>query len=245
MHFIHGSAPGFSVRKWAAWAPGLESQQDWLEWRINPQLPAGDTAPAAAHLPPLLKRRTLRLGRMALESLASVAQDVAADTPIIFASRHGETQRSLGLIRELIAEGSVSPQSFSLSVHNATIGLHTIAQASHANVTALAGGAATAQAILVEALGLLADGAESVLVVACDEILPECYAPYADEPQAPFAWAAELVVGDEFTPAAQIGTSALPALPELLGLFLFLIDPQQPAWGTDACALHWQRRNTG
>ena len=243
MYFTHGTAPGFSLRNWAAWAPGLENRQDWLDWRANPQPPTGDMAPAAACLPPLLRRRALRLGRMALESLSSVAKNVPDDTPIIYASRHGETHRSLGLIRELIAEGNVSPQSFSLSVHNATIGLYTIAKGCHANVTALAGGNASASAILNEAQGLLADGAKSVLLVACDEVLPECYAPYADEPQAPFAWAAELVAGDEFIPGTQQQATTAQNLPELLTLFRFLIDPMQPAWSAHSGTRHWQRKS--
>lgn len=178
---------------------------------------------------------------MALECLAAVSRDVPADTAVVFASRHGEALRSQGLIRELLAEESVSPQSFSLSVHNATLGLYTIANSCHANVTALAGGNATASALLTEAMGLLADGAASVLVVACDEVLPDCYAGYADEPQAPFAWAAELVAGNEFVASNQPKGPESTNLPELLDLFRFLIDPTQPAWGTVSGAPHWQR----
>lgn len=234
----HNTATGFSVRNWAAWAPGLECRQDWLDWCHKPYLPAGETAPAAAHLPPLLKRRTLRLGRMALEALAAVARDLPAATPVVFASRHGETLRSLGLIRELLAEGSVSPQSFSLSVHNATVGIHTIALGSHANVTALAGGQATGDALLTEAMGLLFIEAESVLVVACDETLPDSYLPYTDEPQAPFAWAAELVRGDEFFWSEQARPFTPEKLPELLATLFFLIAPdhQTTAFG------HWLRQ---
>lgn len=183
----------------------------------------------------------MRLGRMALECLAAVSRDVPADTPVVFASRHGEALRSQGLIRELLAEESISPQSFSLSVHNATIGLYTIANGCHANVTALAGGNATASALLTEAMSLLADGSASVLIIACDEMLPECYASYADEPQAPFAWAAELVAGNEFVPSHQPNGPESTNLPELLTLFRFLIDPQQPAWRASSGTLHWQR----
>lgn len=178
---------------------------------------------------------------MALECLAAVAHNTPVDTPIVFASRHGEALRSHALIRELLCEQSVSPQSFSLSVHNATLGLYTIATGCHANVTALAGVNATASALLTEAMGLLADGAASVLVVACDEVLPDSYAGYADEPQAPFAWAVELVAGNDFTPSIQSAVPAPRNLPELLDLFRFLIDPAQPAWHASSGAQHWQR----
>lgn len=241
MNSTYGTAPGFSLRNWSAWAPGLENQQDWLDWRANPLLPSGDTTPAAACLPPLLRRRALRLGRMALESLSNIAKTAPAESPVIFASRHGEVLRSQRLMAELITEGNVSPQSFSLSVHNATIGLHTIAQGCQANVTALAGGNATASALLIEAMGLLVDGAPSVLIVACDETLPDCYSTYADEPQAPFAWAAELVAGEEFMPGTQLMPPVTKTLPELLDLFRFLINPQQSVWHATSGSLQWQR----
>lgn len=242
MSLNHGIAPGFSVRNWAAWAPGLDNRQAWLDWRSNPYLPAGDESPSATFMPPLLRRRALRLGRMAIESLATIAMEAPADTPVVFASRHGETHRSIKLTQELIAEGGVSPQSFSLSVHNATVGLYTITRACRANVTALAGCQATATTLLTEALGLLADGAPSVLVVACDEMLPDCYKPYADEPQAPFAWTAELIAGNEFTPDTTALATASSTLPDLLALLRFLIDPQQTAWTDKFGAINWIRQ---
>lgn len=239
---IHDSMPGFSLRAWSAWAPGRETRQDWLEWCANPELPVGDAVPAAAFLPPMLKRRAMRLGRMAMESLAPLATDVAADTPVVFASRHGETHRSLALMRELLAEGNVSPQSFSLSVHNATVGLYTIARPCHAHVTALAGGNATSTAMLSEATGLLHDGAPSVLLVACDEVLPECYGAYADEPQATFSWAAELVAGHDFVFSAKDARTIAPALPDLLALFHFLIDPTRSRWHASTGGMSLERR---
>lgn len=179
---------------------------------------------------------------MALESLFAIVPDTPPETPVVFASRHGETQRSLTLIHELQKEGNVSPQSFSLSVHNATAGLYTIARTCHANVTALAGGNATGAALLSEAFSLLTDGAPSVLVVACDELLPDCYVPYADEPQAAFAWAAELTAGTSFVPATQVETAAAHELPELLTLLHFLLDEHQSAWRGGHGHAGWLRR---
>ncbi len=198
--------------------------------------------PAATSLAPMLRRRTQRLGRMALESLFALPIETPVNTPVVFASRHGETHRSFALIRELETEGSVSPQSFSLSVHNATIGLYTIARASHANVTALSGCSATASALLIEAQGLLADGAPSVLVVASDEVLPDCYSAFADEPEASFAWAAELVAGNSITACTLSDSPHNPALPELLSLLHFLIDARQICWSHPGDHLGWRRQ---
>lgn len=238
MTLANSIASGFSVRHWAAWAPDRQSQHDWLDWCGNPSLPAGEASPAASHVPALIRRRTHRLGRMALEALHTVAGNLPNKTPIVYASRHGESIRSQELIEELLTENGVSPQSFSLSVHNAIIGIHTITQASRANVTALAGSHATGSALLTEATGLLASGNASVLVVACDEVLPDVYTPYVDEPQAPFAWAAELVPGHDFIWDTGFRPDETHRLPELLATLHFLIAPS----GQGSAIRHWRRQ---
>jgi hypothetical protein len=61
---------------------------------------------------------------------------------------------------------------FGLAVHNASAGLFSIARADRANHIALAAGPATIEHAVIEACGLLADGAPMVLLVACDAPLP-------------------------------------------------------------------------
>jgi hypothetical protein len=76
-----------------------------------------------------------------------------------------------------------------MAVHNAIPGLLTIARADRANHIALASGAATIEHAVIEACGLLADGAPSVLLVACDCPLPELFKPFEDCEEQPHAWA--------------------------------------------------------
>lgn len=146
----------------------------------------------------MLRRRAERLGRMLLETLFEPTLAYHGQ-PLIHASRHGEATRTVPLLTELARDGAVSPQSFSMAVHNATSGLFTIARQSQAPVTAIAAGPETACAGLTEAIGQLADGAASVLLCFSDEPLPALYQPFVDDAEAPFAFTLELATGNEFT----------------------------------------------
>jgi hypothetical protein len=137
---------------------------------------------------PMLRRRAGFLSKMALE----VAYDCLGqkvDVPTIFCSRHGEALRSVELLTDLAKAAPLSPTSFGLSVHNATAGLFSIARADHANSIALSAGASSVEHAVIEACGLLADGALEVLLVVYDCPLPTIYASFQDCNEQPFAWA--------------------------------------------------------
>ena len=165
--------------------------------------------------------------------------------PIIFASRHGECARSVELLRELVNHAPLSPASFSLSVHNATAGLLSIARGDHANHIAIAAGASTIEHALIEACSLLADGMTQVLLVASDSPPPAALLIYKDCPEESFAWAwllqkvdsASTTNGDHFSlswsshdPSGQLlpiapeepprAVSSVPAGLEILRFFL-------------------------
>ena len=115
--------------------------------------------------------------------------------PLVFASRYGEPDRSLEMLAASAAAEPLSPTTFGLSVHNAIGALIGIARGDRADATALSAGPATPLAALVEAAGLLADGAPEVLVVCYDAPLPAAYAAFADGPAAPWAWAWRVAAG--------------------------------------------------
>lgn len=177
----------FTVAGWAAYAPGLPSRAAWEDWAGRPGVPGGADTPALPEIPALMRRRIERLGRMAIQ--AALWCGTSPGVPIVFASRHGDVSRSWGLLRNLTAGEGMSPTSFGLSVHNAIGALYSILQRERANYTALAAGRLTAEAALIEAAGLLADGAEEVLVVVYDAPVPEAFADFRDEPDPFYAWA--------------------------------------------------------
>jgi hypothetical protein len=181
----------FSVRAHAAWAPGLETAAAWLDWaegRIPQAGLAGPAEPALPWMPALLRRRASLAGKMALHA-AYGAGGGRSDIPVVFCSRHGECGRSVDLLTDLAQDAPMSPAAFSLSVHNATGGLFSIARRDHANSLALAAGNSTIEYAAIEACGLLADGAPEVLLVASDGPLPPMYREFADCNEQSFGWA--------------------------------------------------------
>ncbi|MDR2925845.1 MAG: beta-ketoacyl synthase chain length factor [Azoarcus sp.] len=191
------SFPEFSFRRWSAWAAAMPDADAWRSWaRGDAPLPDGEEAAAVKAMPPLLRRRARPAGRAALDALYAPA--LAYDgQPIIFCSRNGELDRSLALLQSLAAEGQVSPQEFSMSVHNAIPGLFQIAQKSRAPVSALASENQMAFSGITEALAQLADGVPSVILMFCDAPLPMLLRPFMDGEPPCFAYAVELVPGHD------------------------------------------------
>lgn len=136
----------------------------------------------------MMRRRVDTLGRFALQVAWWVQQDMVG-MPVIFASRHGETERSFALLQTLNQNEPLSPTSFGLSVHNAISALYSIARRDGALYQAIAAGPATIEQAVVEAASLLADGAAEVLLVYYEAPLAEAYHAFADEPECTYAWA--------------------------------------------------------
>lgn len=199
----------FSLTAWAACAPGLREPQAWLAWARQPHVPLrqglDSDLPALTELPAMARRRLSPLGRMAVQAAwwcqeapvggASQAMESSqrdATCPVVFASRHGDTQRTLELQDALAAGQAMSPTAFGLSVHNAISAQYSIARGDRDNYIAVAAGVASAAAGLLEALSLLADGAPEVLLVCHEEGVPLPYDRYVDPAESPgpaMAWA--------------------------------------------------------
>ncbi len=178
----------FSIVRHAEWAPGLTTPEAWTQWARAPHRIVPGEEPGVKAMPAMLRRRAGFLGKMALE-VAYQCLDGRAGIPSVFCSRHGEVSRALDLLSDLARGEALSPTAFSMSVHNATAGLLTIARADRANHIALAAGAATIEHAVIEACGLLADGAAMVLLVVSDCQLPELFLPFQDCEEQPHAWA--------------------------------------------------------
>ncbi|AMO95018.1 beta-ketoacyl synthase, N-terminal domain protein [Collimonas fungivorans] len=139
-------------------------------------------------MPAMLRRRAGAMGKMALET-AYRCLDGKVGVPTVFCSRHGECTRSVELLADLVQGQPLSPTSFSLSVHNAAAGLFSVARRDQASHSAMAAGRSGVEHAVIEACGLLADGAAEVLLVVYDGVLPEVFFEYQDCQEQPFAWA--------------------------------------------------------
>jgi hypothetical protein len=180
----------FAVDSWAALAPGLATREQWLDWFREPRPLAGEFAPDLAWVPAALRRRVSPLGRAALNVLASCQP--AEPCPAVFASRHGDLEPTAGLLAQLHQEGVVSPMGFSLAVHNAAMGIYSIARDDRVTTTSIAANTDLAEAACCEALGWLAAGEPQVLVVCCADPVPAPYQATAGTEAFRYAWACRL-----------------------------------------------------
>ncbi|MFZ6730713.1 beta-ketoacyl synthase chain length factor [Undibacterium sp. Ji42W] len=186
----------FSIDNYAAWAPGVSTIDAWKRWAASPFPLIGDAEPNVAPMPVMLRRRAGFLGKMALEVSYQCLGD-RTEVPTVFCSRHGEVSRAVDLLTELARDGSVSPTGFGLAVHNASAGLFSIARKDQANHIALASGKSTVEHAVIEACGLLADGAPMVMLVTYDHALPPVFASFQDCDEQSYAWAWLMVPAQE------------------------------------------------
>ena len=246
-------ATRFAIRHWAAIAPGLRTPDDWLAWASSPFRPEGAAEAPLLAMPAMQRRRVERVGRLALQVAFDVDGDGEAPDfatrPMVFASRHGDVLRSVGLLETLDRNEPLSPTQFGLSVHNAVAAQYGIARGSTAPYSAVAGGRFSAEAGLLEALAFLDEGHEEVLLVVYDEPPPALFERDADEPPVPFAWAMRLVraaSGFDLASSSPIDASRdlslglCTAVPHGLGVLAFLLKPRA-AWrvAADGAAWHW------
>lgn len=179
----------------------------------------------------MTRRRIDPLGRAALQ-VAWWAQGEMPTGPVVFASRWGEIARSVALLRQLAQGEPLSPTAFSLSVHNASSAVYSIARKDTSNYTAVSAGPASAAAGVCEALGLLADGARQVLVVSVEAGLPEPYQAFDPHPVPLRAWAVLLELaqrGLRLKATAPVGTPDPDDLPPDLATLRFLVS-DAPEW---------------
>ncbi len=229
----------FSIDQWRAWAPGLEDPDAWTRWSLAPGCVSGDPAavPAVDFLPAMQRRRMSRLARMTFQVAWPLAEG-QAPMPMVFASRHGETPRTFALLSELAERQPLSPTQFSLSVHNAIIGLWSILRGDNSEMTAIAAEGDGLEHALLEAAGLLAEGEPQVLLVIAEDRPPEVYAPWIDDVPFPYAVALRLRRGAQWTLSCDTPGADASARqwPHALNFLLTLLQ------GASLCSNHWKHR---
>jgi hypothetical protein len=147
-----------AVGSWHVWTPAVE--------------------PDVSFVPPLLRRRCTRLTKMMLHAALGIGAAPAelASLPAVFASRHGDIQSTVALLETLARRQPITASAFSHSVHNAQVGLFSIAMGNRGLASAVAGGPDTFGSAFLEATGtMVRGGGDKVLLVVADEELPEMF----------------------------------------------------------------------
>lgn len=158
--------------------------------------------------------------------------------PLVYASRHGETARTFAILNDLANGEPMSPTQFSLSVHNAIIGLWSIHQNDTSEMTALAAEGDGLEHAVLEAAMMLNEGAPAVLVVVAEDETPDIYAPWISDVRFPYAVGLLLKPGTGWQlrleqTKAQGPVTQRPHAIELLGALLN---------GTTTLQHQWERR---
>lgn len=175
----------FTIANWSLWLPQMEQAAQQSD---NPAAESvadivadlatdrvdRTTAPNVKDLPMMLRRRLSRYGRMAMRVAVDVG--VGDQAQLVFCSRYGDAAQTTTLLTDLAREEAVSPAVFSMLVHNALAGLFCIHTKNRRPHTAIAAAEESFCAGLLEAALLLnEDPSTPVLLVYCDEPLPEIY----------------------------------------------------------------------
>ncbi|MGZ9896969.1 beta-ketoacyl synthase chain length factor [Shewanella gaetbuli] len=182
----------FDILSWSAWTPDFQTKESWLTWQQpNHTTEQTTVAPKLAQIPAMQRRRFSRLTKMML----SVALDcqVSTNTRSIFASRHGELNRTIGLLEDIVIQQPLSPMAFSQSVHNTGSGIFGITAKNKASSTSIAAGTQSMPQGLIEAYAQLDAVPSPVLFIYSDDPIPPVYNQYINEVELPIALGMQLV----------------------------------------------------
>jgi len=209
------------VESWGFWSPEADDPSAWLNYWQQSGAEAVDGNPPAELIPPMQRRRTSRLTRMALATALQVAADESFDYTI-FCSQHGEIVRTWDILSSIHAGTEISPTAFSQSVHNTSSGLYTILKSSTAPSMSMGSGANTFAHGWLEAQAYLAaNPTHRVLLVDFDEVLPQEYQPYNVNINCEHSLAMTLHLVDQggisLTSTTASTASNLPQGPQFLG----------------------------
>lgn len=202
-----------------------------------------ECVPDVSFIAPLMRRRLSLLSRMTLR----VAQDCAHDRPtarMVFASRHGEINRTTALLDELAREEALSPTAFSTSVLNAGAGQFSILNANTAAATAISAADESFGYGLLEACAQLASHPESpVLFIYADESLPQLYQNADSSSHPAHALGLLLETGAAMQILCSRSTADLPASEEPQSLaFLRCVESGKSHWLQDGSCWKWTRQ---
>ena len=158
-----------------------------LRWSIWVNEEANDVLPDVSFVESTLRRRLSSLAKISLK----VAHDCADDLQhvhLVYASRHGDLNRTTQMLVDLAEDQPLSPTTFSMSVLNAFAGVYSIARQIQLPSTSISAGELSFGFGLLEACLQLASKPETpVLFVYADEPAPAIYRVLPSENFQPHA----------------------------------------------------------
>src|SRR5262252_9343050 len=110
---------------WQCWASGIAADVPWRGWIDGAVHLAASDGPPLKDVKPIQRRRLSPIARGAFHC-AQACLGATAPAAMVFCSAHGEGERAFELLDAIAADAPLSPNTFSLSVHNSIAGLFGI-----------------------------------------------------------------------------------------------------------------------
>lgn len=143
-------------------------------WHVGDNMRLNNAAKKShTFVPPMTLRRLTSLGKNAVKMLEECA--VSENIPWVVSCRYGDSERMMSLFTSLVRQEVLSPTDFSMSVHNAIIGMYSIATQNRAPHSALSGGGLSFEAGLIEAYALQKERGGTIGYIYYDRPLPHLY----------------------------------------------------------------------
>lgn len=180
-----------SIENWAAWMPGVETEEQWKSWCKTPIQPTEESKPNVQFLPMMLRRRCDLVSRMMLNvSKRCLSENQRSEVTCVFASKRGSLVTTVSMLEELAHNEPLSPMKFSHSVHNTQAGLFSIWGENKNASTSLSARNETFEHGFLESICQLhREPNRKTLLVIGDQPLPKEAAHLSETPYNPYALA--------------------------------------------------------
>lgn len=131
-----------------------------------------DNTQISKEIPMLVRRRLTPAGRFAVGSTLNILKsisDIKFCSSIVYASRTGETKRSLVLLQKFLLDEPSSPTDFAVSVHNANVGIASIVSNFHGETIAISAKDKTLYNAFIESFVILKSIKDKAIVLSLYE----------------------------------------------------------------------------
>ena len=103
-------------------------------------------------IPMNMRRKRSPVGKIAMSTMLDCYGENSDDIKLVYASRYGELERVVKLIKQEHEENEISPTGFSFSVHNSTVGLFSLLKKIYSSYNSIAGGEESFSVGLLDAI---------------------------------------------------------------------------------------------
>lgn len=103
-------------------------------------------------IPMNMRRKLSLVGKIAMSTMLDCYGENSDDIKLVYASRYGELERVVKLIKQEHEENEISPTGFSFSVHNSTVGLFSLLKKIYSSYNSIAGGEESFSVGLLDAI---------------------------------------------------------------------------------------------